>query len=74
MNRMSIGESLEDFAARIGKSPPAAYEEWHRHGNEVAKAFQRPSPRGDMFTVAGGKCFGLYPSAITAGTGHIRLS
>jgi len=74
MNRMSIGESLEDFAARIGKSPPAAYEEWHRHGNEVAKAFQRPSPYGEMYTVASGKCFGMYPSVVANGTGYVRLS
>ncbi len=61
MRKMSVAESLEEFAERTYRTTEAAYPEWHEHGNAVAKAYAVPFL--DHVTVAGGKCFGLYPPA-----------
>jgi hypothetical protein len=65
MAKMSIGESLEDYARRTGRSVDNAYPDWHEHGNAVARAYAEPCARLDPndtsphVTIAGGRCFGI---------------
>lgn len=37
---LGIGESLEEYAARTGRTARAAYPDWHAAGVELSKAWQ----------------------------------
>lgn len=39
---LGIGESLEEYAARTGRTARAAYPDWHAAGVEASKAWQTP--------------------------------
>lgn len=60
----SIGESLQGYADRTGRSLAQAYPDWHAHGASVAAEWADVMPENPDLAVLGGRSLGLLASDV----------
>lgn len=58
----SIGESLQEYAVRTGRTPAQAYPDWHAHGDSVAAEWADRVPEDPDLAVLGGRSLGILAS------------
>lgn len=66
----SIGESLQEYAARTGRTTASAYPDWHAHGDSVAAEWADRVPENPDRAVLGGRSLGLLASDVGSMAGE----